>query len=120
MVVVVIEVVVSPSFAYVGRHAYRVQDEIEFSTEVFHPFRHEVFEVFDAGGVGGYHDGSAPLSEFVDVAHADGDRSIGQYQLRALFAGAFGYLPCDGFVVEGTEYQAAFSFQQIVRHKFPY
>ncbi len=91
-----------------------MQHEIEFAAQVFHPFRHEVFEVFHIRGVGGYHDGSAPLGEFVYRTHADGDGGVGEHELRTLLAGAFGHFPGDGFVVEGAEYQTALPFQQIV------
>src|SRR5699024_8296156 len=97
-----------------------MEHEIELPAEVFRPAGDEVFEVCDAGGIGRYHDGPAFFGEFADVAHADGDGGVGQHEFRTLFAGAFGYFPGDGFVVERAEYQAALPFEEIVGHKFPF
>ena len=114
--VVVVQVVVFASFPYVEGHADRMEDEIELAAEVLHGPVDEAFQIGHARGVGRHDDRAALLGQLVDRAHADRDGSIGQYDLGALFDGAPGHFPCDGILVQGTENQPLFPFQQIVRH----
>ena len=113
----VVDVGVVLALAHVGTHANAVQDEVHFAAEVLHgPFK-QLLQVFFARGVGGNDRSVATqLGQVVDFPHAHGHGGIGQHNFSALCVGFQRHFPGDGHVVEGSEDDALFSFQKIVRH----
>ena len=101
--VIVVQVVVGAALAYVGRHADRVEREVERPAEVLHRLVHEVFQIGHRRGVGRDDRSVAFGRQFVERSHAQRHGGIGQHDLGALFDGAFGYLPCDRLLVERAE-----------------
>ena len=109
--VVVVEVIVGAALADVGRHADRVEHEVELATEVLHGLVDEVFEVLDAGSVCRDDDRIAFFSQLADGSHADRYGGIGEDDFGTLFHGAFGHFPGYGLLVQGSEDKSLLSFQ---------
>ena len=87
---IIIQIVISASFADVRGHPDRMQDEIELAAEMLHGLLDQVLQIGYAGGVGRYDDGAARL----------------------------GQLTRDRVFVQGSENQPLLSFQQIIRHLY--
>ena len=68
---IVIQIVIGASLADVGRHADRVEHEIEFAPEVLHRLVDQVLQIPDARGVGRNDDRIALLGQLRDGSHAD-------------------------------------------------
>ena len=113
----VVDVGVVLAFAHVGAHPNAVQNEVNLSTKVLHGPLEQRLQVFFVRGVRGNHRSvAAKLGQVVDFTHAHGHRCVGQHNFSALCVGFQRHFPGDGHVVQGTEYNAFFSFEKIVRH----
>ena len=108
---IVIQVVIGAAFADVGRHADRVEHEVELAAEMLHRLVDEVFEVLYARGVGRDDDRVALLGQLRDGSHADRYGSIGEDDLGTLLHGALRYLPGNGLLVQSSENKSLLSFQ---------
>ena len=113
---VVVHIGVRPSLADIRGHGHSVKDEVELTAEMLHRSVHESLEICHRRSVGGDDDGAALLREAVDLAQADGYGSIGKDDFSSFGYGEFRDLPCDGFVVQCSEYEALAAFQKLVCH----
>ena len=108
---VVVQIVVGAALADVGRHADRVEHEVELAAEVFHGLVDQVLQIGDARGIGRNDDRVALLGQPVDGSHADGYGGIRENDLGTLLHGTFGHFPGDRLLVERSEDQSFLSFQ---------
>ena len=106
-----------PSLADIGAHPNAVEHEVHLAPKMLHGTFKKCLKIFLAGRVG-WNDRSVPtkFGKVVDFPHAHGHGGVGQDNLCALGVGLKGHLPRNGHVVQGTENNALFSFQKIVRH----
>ncbi len=113
--VVVVEGFVGTVLAHVGRHANGVEHEVEGTSEVFHCLIDKRAEVVETGGIGSNDGAAVGIGKSLKPSHAEGERGVGENHLGAFGESAFGHLPGNRFVVEGTGDDAFLSFQQFHR-----
>ena len=99
------------ALADVGRHADRVEHEVELAAEMLHRPVHQVLQILHVRGVGRHDDRTALLGQPADRSHADRHGGIREDDLGTLLHGAFRHLPGDRLLVERAENQSFLSFQ---------
>ena len=108
---IVIQIVVGAALADVGRHADRVEHEVELAAEMLHRLVDQVLQILDARGVGRNDNRIAFFGQLRDGSHADRYGSIGEDDFGSLLHGSFRHFPGDRLLVECSENQTFLSFQ---------
>jgi len=113
----VVDVGVVLALAHVRAHADAVQDKIDLPSKMLHrPFKQRS-QILDAGGIRGNDGSAADLGgEVVNFAHPHGHRGVREDDFSALRMGLQRGFPRDALVVQGTEDDAFFAFEEVVGH----
>ena len=102
-----------------GRPILRdVSFELDSGRQYFHRAFEYIFQIFYTCSICRNHLAVQFLRKSGHFAHTDGNRRIRQSDGCTFFYCFFCYFPGNGLLIQSTENNASFSFQQIVTHTY--